>query len=84
MPDQKDLLALIEILTTAIEIHGNEEDFFRRSSSATTNGAAKTLLLEIADEVGRDRKALEEKRRELSDELYRLHAAETRRSRNAG
>ena len=75
MSEEHDLLQLIEILTTAIEIHGNEEEFFRRSSTASTNGAAKSLLLGIADDLGRYRESLEERRRELRDRLDRLEAA---------
>ena len=81
MSIERDLLDMIEIITTAIEIHGSEEDFFRRSSNATQNEAAKALLLQIADEVGRYRLTLEARRRSLRTELDVLDADKTDRRR---
>jgi hypothetical protein len=75
MSRQKDLLDMIEIITTAIEIHGNEEEFFRRSSKATTNEPAKALMLEIASDIGNYRQRLEKRRQLLKDELAGLEAA---------
>lgn len=76
MSRQKDLLDMIEIITTAIEIHGNEEEFFRRSSRATTNEPVKALMLEIASDIGNYRQRLEKRRQLLKDELGNLEAAE--------
>ncbi len=74
MSTERDLLDMIEIVTTAIEIHGSEEDFFRRSSNATQNEAARALLRRIADEVGQYRLTLEARRRSLRTELDTLEA----------
>ncbi len=75
MPEEKDLLELIEIITTAIEIHGREEDFFRRSSEASANREAKALLLEIADDIGQYREKLEKRRQKLRDNIDALETA---------
>ncbi len=66
---EKELLDLLEIVTTAIEIHGNEEDFFRRSANASKNETAKALLLEIADDLSGYREKLEAKRNDIRDQL---------------
>ena len=80
MSRQKDLLDMIEIITTAIEIHGNEEDFFRRSSKATTNEPARALMLEIANDIASYRQKQEKRRQLLRDELNALDAAGKRAS----
>jgi hypothetical protein len=72
MSKEKDLLDMFEIITTAIEIHGNEEEFFRRSSNASTNEAAKALFLEMADDIGQYREKLETRRQKIRDELRNL------------
>ena len=72
MSREKDLLDMLEIFTTAIEIHGREEDFFRRSSKASTHSAAKSLLLHIADDIGHYRRELEKHREEVKSELDSL------------
>jgi hypothetical protein len=74
MATEKDLSSMIEVITTAIEIHGSEEDFFRRSSKASSNEAAKTLMLEIANDLGSYIKKLEDKRHSLNNELNSLQA----------
>jgi hypothetical protein len=72
MATEKELLDLTEIISTAIEIHGSEEEFFRRSARASTNEVAKALLLEIADDVGGYREKLEARRRSLAEQLASL------------
>ncbi len=75
MASEKDLLNMIEVITTAIEIHGSEENFFRRSSNASSNEAAKALMLEIANDIGFYREKLESRRHTLNDELTALLAS---------
>ncbi len=79
MSTERDILDMIEIISTAIEIHGSEEEFFRRSSQATRNEAARALLVQIADEVGRYRESLESRRRTLRLELDTLEASRAAR-----
>ncbi len=47
-----DMLDMIEIITTSIEINSREEHFYRRSAEATSSEVAKGLFSEIADELG--------------------------------
>lgn len=75
MLTEKNLSDMIEIVTTAIEIHAREEDFFRRSSTASRNEAAKALLSEIAEDLCRYREKLETRRRELQDQLTAMRAS---------
>jgi len=84
MSRQKDLLDMIEIITTAIEIHGNEEEFFRRSSRATTNEPVKALMLEIANDIASYLQKLEKRRQLLRDELNLLEAAERKAAPGRG
>lgn len=76
MPKHRDLLDMIEIVTTTIEIHAKEEEFFRRSAAASTSEVAKNLFSEIADDLGKYRKNLESRRQKLWDALSDLETAE--------
>ncbi|MDD4859032.1 MAG: hypothetical protein PHR56_02350 [Dehalococcoidales bacterium] len=70
----KDLLAMIEIITTTIEINTREEDFYRRSAKASTREVARVLFLEIADDIRVYREKLENRRRKLMDALSDLQS----------
>ena len=72
MSEYKDLQDMVEIITTSIEIHGREEDFFRRSATASTNPIAKSLFLEIADDLAKYREQMESRRRKLLGALRDL------------
>ena len=74
MLTEKNLLDMIEVITTAIEIHAREEDFFRSSSQATSDEAAKALLLEIAQDLCDYREKLEGRRNKLRGQLDDLEA----------
>lgn len=70
----KDLLAMIEIITTTIEINTREEQFYRRSADASTREVARALFLEIADDLLKYREKLEGRRNKLMDALNDLRA----------
>lgn len=75
MSESKDLVNMVEILSTTIEIQGREEEFYRRSARASTSEVAKILFLEIADDLARYRKSLEDRRRRLWEALEDLKKA---------
>lgn len=72
MSAYKDLLDMIEVITTTIEIHGREEEFFRRSARASSSEAAKALFSEIADDVSRYRLSLEIRRQKMWETISSL------------
>lgn len=74
MSNEKVLHELIGIITNAIEMQTYEENFFLRSSVATSDNEAKALLSELANEISHCRKEFERKRRSLWDELNDLDA----------
>lgn len=72
----KDLLDMIEIINTTIEIDAREEEFYRRSAAASTREVAKALFLEIADDVKGYLNKLRARRQRLWDALHDLETAE--------
>jgi len=75
MSEYKDLQDMIEIITTTIEIHGREEDFFRRSASASSSEVARSLFTEIADDLADYRQRMESRRQKLLTALRDLQLA---------
>ena len=72
----KELMDMLEIINTTIEINAREEEFYRRSAAATTNKVSKVLFLEIADEVEQYLDRMRARRQRLWDALRDLEAAE--------
>ncbi len=68
----KDLEEMSEILTTAIEIHGRERDFFARSARNATGHVAKSLFKELADDLGKDLDILVARKRRVDTALEDL------------
>jgi YHS domain-containing protein len=58
---------MIEILSLAIARQETEEEFFRRSSEASTNEVAKALFTEIAEDLAAYRQGLEKRKKKLMD-----------------
>lgn len=50
----KDLEEMYNIITTAVEIHGRERDFFLREASSSTRPIPKALFSELADDLNKD------------------------------
>jgi hypothetical protein len=63
--EKKDLTDMVEVITLAVVHLQTEEHFFQRSADGSTNESAKTLFTEIAQEIGKCRKILEEKHQML-------------------
>lgn len=74
----KDLMDMIEIINTTIEINAHEEQFYRRSAASSTREVAKTLFLEIADDVEQSLNKLRARRQKLWDALHDLEAERKR------
>ena len=74
---QKELMDMLEIINTTIEINTKEEQFYRRcSTTASTNEVSKALFLEIADEVEQYLNGMRERRQNLWHALTDLDAAQ--------
>lgn len=67
MAEFRDIDDMIEILSLAIARQETEEEFFRRSSQASTNEVAKGLFAEIADDFAAYRQGLEARKQKLLD-----------------
>jgi YHS domain-containing protein len=65
----QDLIDMIEVLSTSIDIQTREENFYRRSAGASSSDVARSLFLEIADDSTRYRKSLEDRREKLQEAL---------------
>ncbi len=76
MSDEKDLVEMIHILTTAIAIHEKEEEFFETSSREATNEVAKQLYGEIARELRSYREKTEERKHRVMEALEDLQKIE--------
>jgi hypothetical protein len=63
--EKKDLMDMVEVITLAVVHLQTEEHFFQRSADGSTNESAKMLFNEIAQEIGRCRKSLEDKHQML-------------------
>ena len=59
---KKDLDEIIEALTLSIVRQETEERFYRRSAEKTSTEEASVLFLNIAEDLKKYRKRLEEKR----------------------
>ena len=75
MSEDKDLQDMIEVLGITIVREEAEEQFYRRSSAASTREVVRGLFLEIADEVEKHRKNLEYRRKRLIGALEDLQKA---------
>jgi len=80
MSEYKDLQEMLEIIITAIEIHGCEEEFFRRSARASTSEVAKSLFTEIADDLAKHRESLEARKQKLLGTLTDLQERKKKRA----
>jgi rubrerythrin len=69
MAIHKDMQNMIEVLSISIVREETEEQFYRRSASASTSQVVKDLFLEIADEVKKHRQNLEQRREKLTGAL---------------
>lgn len=76
MSNFDDLETMIEILGLAIARQEAEEQFFRRSARASSDEMAKSLFTEIADDMKKYVKNLEQRKRKLDDALVALTAEE--------
>ena len=76
--ENKDIGEMIEVLSIAIVRGEAECEFFRRSAKASTSSVAKALFSEIAEELGKYRQSLAERRQKLLDALGDLKKAEDR------
>jgi rubrerythrin len=75
MAEHKDMRDMIEVLSISIVREEAEEQFYRRSASASTSQVVKELFLEIADEVAKHRQNLEQRRDRLLGALEDLKKA---------
>jgi rubrerythrin len=75
MAEHKDMRDMIEVLSISIVREEAEEQFYRRSASASTSQIVKELFLEIADEVAKHRQNLEQRRDRLLGALEDLKKA---------
>ena len=75
MAEHKDMRDMIEVLSISIVREEAEEQFYRRSASASTSQVVKELFLEIADEVAKYRQNLEQRRDRLLGALDDLKKA---------
>lgn len=76
MTRYSDLEKMIEILGLAIARQEAEEDFFRRSSAASTSGVARSLFAEIADDMKGYVERLDRRRSRLEEALKSLKESE--------
>ena len=76
MAKHRDIEDMIEILTIAAVRQETEEQFFRRSANASSNEVAKSLFSEIADDLNKYVKNLEERKNKLLDALKQLQEEE--------
>lgn len=76
MSNFADLETMIEILGLAIARQEAEEQFFRRSARASSDEMAQSLFTEIADDMKKYVKNLEQRKRKLHDALAALTAEE--------
>lgn len=65
----KDINDMLEILTTAIEIHGRERDFFLRSARSAYGEVARGLFSELADDLDRDLSSLVRRKQRIASAL---------------
>lgn len=77
MYQSDDLVILIEILNTGIEINMKEEEFFRRSARVTGKPVAKMLFLEMAQDLAQYRASLENRKHKLLDAFSEAAVVET-------
>ncbi|HCG99779.1 MAG TPA: hypothetical protein DE036_08375, partial [Actinobacteria bacterium] len=70
----KDLRNVIEHVTATIVMNESEEEFYRRSGEATTQEDAKAILLEIADDLAKNRLRLEIHMEKLRQTLLELES----------
>jgi rubrerythrin len=75
MTEHKDMQDMIEVLSLSIVREETEEQFYRRSASASTSNVVRALFLEIANEVAKHRQNLEQRRERLLDALEDLRKA---------
>lgn len=76
MSNFADLETMIEIFGLAIARQEAEEQFFRRSARASSDEMAQSLFTEIADDMKKYVKNLEQRKRKLHDALIALTAEE--------
>lgn len=69
MAEVKDLERILEIISLAIVRQETEEAFFRRSAASSTSQDAKNLFTEIADDMARCRKNLDDRKDKLFQAL---------------
>ena len=67
---------MVEILSLAIVRQEAEEQFFRRSAQSSSSEVAKSLLIEIADDLKSYCKNLEQRKQKLLGALEDLQMAE--------
>lgn len=72
MVQYRDFEDMIDVLDVAIERQQTEELFFRRSGNASTHKVAKSLFLEIAEDLKTYRKKLKTRKEKLLVELKDL------------
>lgn len=75
MTEHKDIQDMIEVLSISIVREEAEEQFYRCSASASTGQVVRDFFLEIADEVGKHRQNLEQRRERLLGALEDLQKA---------
>lgn len=76
MSRYRDLEAMIEILGLAIARQEAEEEFFRRSATASTSDVARALFAEIADDLKGYVGSLERRRERLEEALETLRRSD--------
>jgi YHS domain-containing protein len=74
MSEYRDLEDMIEVLNIAIIRQETEEQFFRRSSNASTSEFSRTMFSRISEELAAYVKTLEERREKLAIALNDLKA----------
>lgn len=72
MVKYRDFEDMIDVLDMAIARQTSEELFFRRSGNASTHEVAKSLFLEIAEDLNAYRKKLKARKEKLLAELKDL------------
>jgi rubrerythrin len=76
MAEDKDIRDMIEVLSISIVREDAEEQFYRRSASASSSQVVRDLFLEIAGEIEKHRRNLEERRERLLGALEDLRKAD--------
>lgn len=75
MHDYREIETMLEIVELAISRQEAEIDFFRRSAEASSSEAAKSLFVELAEELTVFCEGLEERRKNLLNTLNDLQGA---------